>query len=236
MKSKYFIHIVANFLLVVTIAIVFSVIFLSGTSDVFGKTDYAPIYRSATSDKVALMINVYWGTEYLDGFLEIFEKYNVRCTFFVGGCWVAQHSDYLQKIVAAGHEIGNHGYFHKQHSKLSYSQNAEEMVMCSKLVFDFCGIFPTLFTPPSGDFSDETLQAAYDNGFKTILWSRDTIDWRDRNSELVFTRATKQVVGGEFILMHPTPHTLQALEKIIKYFLSNEIQPSTVGEMLECDS
>ncbi len=232
MKSKVFIHIVANFLLVMVIVSVSVIGLVSSTANVFESDDYVPIYRGNATDKVALMINVYWGTEYLDGFLEIFKKYNVKATFFVGGCWVAQHVDYVKKIYDDGHEIGNHGYYHKEHSKLTYQQNVDEMVLCSKLVFECCGEFPTLFAPPSGDFGNETLRAAKDNGFKTIMWSRDTIDWRDKDSNLVYVRATKNVSGGELILMHPTAHTLAALENILQYFLENNLQPVTVSEII----
>ncbi len=230
MKSKLFLHIVVNVLLIAVVVCVSTVSLFGATTNVFNRDEYAPIYRGKGENKVSLMVNVYWGTEYLDGFLEIFKKYNVHATFFVGGCWVAQNPEYLQKIVADGHEIGNHGYFHKEHSKLTYQQNVDEMVTCSKLVFEYCGVFPKLFAPPSGDFSSDTLKAAKDNGYKTIMWSRDTIDWRDKDANIVYSRATKNVSGGELILMHPTQHSLQALEKIVKYLIDNNLQPVTVSE------
>lgn len=232
MKSKVFLHIVVNVLLVAVIACISAVSLIGATANVFNKDDYSPIYRGEKENEVSLMVNVYWGTEYLDGFLDIFKKYNVKATFFVGGYWVMQNPQYLKKIAEAGHEIGNHGFYHKEHSKLTYQQNVEEIVNCSKLVFEYCGVYPTLFAPPSGDFGTETLRAAKDNGFKTIMWSRDTIDWRDKDSELVFTRATKNTDGGELILMHPTEHTLAALERIVRYYTDNNIQPVTVGEMI----
>ena len=58
------------------------------------------------------------------------------------------------------------------------------------------------------------------------------MDWRDKDSSLVYTRATKETEGGELILMHPTAHTLRVLEDIVKYYLDENIQPVTVGEML----
>lgn len=225
-------HLTTNILLVLVVVIIAAASFFGTTVNVAGSVSFDPIYKGSSTDKVCLMINVYWGSEYIHGFLEIFKKYNVQCTFFVGGAWAAKHTDILQTIAEQGHELGNHGYFHKQHSKLSYQQNVEEMVACSKLVFAHCGVFPTLFAPPSGDFGKQTLQAAADNGFRTIMWSRDTIDWRDKDSQLVYTRATKNAQGGDLILMHPTSHTLQALEKIVQYYLNKNIRPVTVGEML----
>ena len=232
MKGKFFSHIIVNVVLVALVLCISAVSLFGSAVNVFHGQDYYPVYRGQSSDKVCLMINVYWGTEYLDGFLEIFEKYGVKATFFVGGVWVAENPQYVIKIHDAGHELGNHGFYHKMQSQLSYDGNVDEIVNCSKLVFSVCGVFPTLFAPPGGDFNDDTLKAAYDNGMKTVLWSRDTVDWRDKDSSLVYTRATKETEGGELILMHPTAHTLRVLEDIVKYYLDKNIQPVTVGEML----
>ena len=151
-----------------------------------------PYYKgNPTRGEVALMINVYWGTEYLDDMLAIFDKYGISTTFFVGGSWVAQYPEMLQKIVDAGHEVGNHGFYHKDHSKLDYESNLQEIKSCGKLVFEYSGVNMTLFAPPSGYYCNATLNAAKECNNKVIMWSRDTIDWRDKDAETVFTRATK---------------------------------------------
>lgn len=221
MKSKVFTHIVSNMLIVLIICGVAVSVFCGGVISTFGGSDYKPIYRGSGSGQVTLMVNVYWGTEYLSQILEIFNKYNVKTTFFVGGCWVAQNPQCLQQIVSCGHEIGNHGYFHKQHSKLSYEQNTSEIAMCAKVIWEYSGTNCNLFAPPGGDYCTDTLKAAFDNGYKTIMWSRDTIDWRDKDSNVIYERATKNVADGELILIHPTLPTVNALEKIIKYYLAN---------------
>ena len=219
MDRKVFTHVIANFVLVVLVFAIATIGFVGATTNVFSSNDNAPIYRGSGEKQVSLMVNVYWGTEYIDDMLAIFDKYNVTTTFFVGGSWVAQYPDMLVKIASHGHEIGNHGYFHKEHSKLSYDNNVKEIVSCGKLVFEYIGTDMTLFAPPGGDFNSNTLAAARDNGYKTIMWSRDTIDWRDKDSDTVYTRATKDTSSGELILMNPTAHTRDALEKIVKYYV-----------------
>lgn len=235
MKGKIFTHVVANAVLVLLVVAVAAVGFVGATTNVFSSNDNAPIYRGSGEKQVSLMINVYWGTEYIDEMLAIFDLYNVKTTFFVGGSWVAQYPDVLKQIVSHGHEIGNHGYFHKNHGSLTYDANVKEIVACGKLVFETVGVGMTLFAPPSGDFSSDTLKAATDNGYKTVMWSRDTIDWRDKDSETVFNRATKNTRDGELILMHPTAHTRDALERIVKYYLDNGFQivpvSTNIGEI-----
>ena len=230
MKNSVFTHVVANFILVALVIAVASVGFIGATTNVFKNNDYAPIYRGSGEKQVSLMINVYWGTEYLDEMLAIFDKYNVNTTFFVGGCWVVQYPEMLQKIISFGHEIGNHGYYHKEHGKLNYEQNVMEIKACGKVVLEYGGVNMNLFAPPSGDFSTDTLTAAKNNGYKTIMWSRDTIDWRDKDAEVVYARATKDTSDGELILMHPTKHTAAALERIITYYIEQGFTVTTVSK------
>lgn len=231
MKSKVFIHVVANVVLIVIIGCISIIGLTSATTNVFNKDDINPIY-GGSGLKVALMINVYWGTEYLEGMLDVLRKYDVHLTFFVGGYWVTQNQGMLKKICEDGHEVGNHGFFHKEHGKLTYDENLSEILSCGKVVFETCGKMPTLFAPPGGDFCTDTLKAANDCGCRTIMWSRDTIDWRDKDPDLVYTRATSNVNGGELILMHPTQHTLDALERILRYLINNNLQPSTVSDVI----
>lgn len=230
MKGKIFVNIVANVVLVVVIVGVALVAFGGGAISVFNKNDYAPIYRGNGKNYVSLMINVYWGNEYLAEMLQILEKYDVKCTFFVGGSWIAKYPELLKSIYDCGHEIGNHGYNHKQHSKLTYQQNMDEITSCNKMVFSHIGVVPTLFMPPSGDFCDNTVQSAKDCNMKMIMWSRDTIDWRDKNEDLIFERCTKNIRSGELILMHPTLRTKNVLEKVIRSLKDSGFNLVTVSE------
>ena len=68
------------------------------------------------------------------------------------------------------------------------------------------------------------------------MWSKDTIDWRDKDSDLIFKRATDNVKAGDFILMHPTEQTLLAFEKIILYHINNGFELVTVSENLNAES
>ena len=228
--EKVFVNIVSNVIIIVIIITVLVFSFSDNIQNVFS-SDLSPIYNgNQESDNVSLMINVYWGTEYLDSILATLSKYSVKCTFFVGGSWVAANATAFNKIVAAGHEIGNHGYFHKEHGKLSASANSDEIIVTHKVVEQLSGIKMNLFAPPSGDFSQTTLHVAEKLGYKTIMWTKDTIDWRDHDSNLIFSRATKNVKGGDLILMHPTRETAIALEKILQYYADNHLSVVTVSQ------
>ena len=68
---------------------------------------------------------------------------------------------------------------------------------------------------------------------KTILWSRDTIDWRDKDASLIYSRATKNIKGGEFVLMHPMKETADALDDILTYYETCALRAVTVSENLQ---
>ena len=67
------------------------------------------------------------------------------------------------------------------------------------------------------------------------MWSKDTIDWRDKDADLVYTRATQNISAGDTILMHPTEHTANALGKILQYYESVGLKAVTVSEILPAD-
>lgn len=192
------------------------------------------VYRRAesASDGVSLMFNVYWGTEEVYRILDTLDEYGGKATFFVGGCWADDNVDCLREILSRGHELGNHGYFHKDHAKMTEAENKEEISVCNRFIQLATGAEMTLFAPPSGAYGKETLAACAALGMKTILWSRDTIDWRDKSASLVYTRATKGIESGEFVLMHPMEATADALGDILTYYKTRELRAVTVSENL----
>ena len=216
--------------------LVFSVgiLCLAPIEDVATEGHETQIYR--TGDKkagVSLMFNVYWGTDEVYRILDILEKHEAKATFFIGGCWADDNVDCIKIIHEKGHELGNHGYFHKDHAKLSLAQNQKEIAQCNRFLQLATGEKITLFAPPSGAYGEATLTACRALGMKTILWSKDTIDWRDKDSSLIYTRATKNVEKGDFILMHPMAETADALEDIIRYYERNSLPLVTVSENLQ---
>ena len=191
-----------------------------------------PIYKGTSKDRVSLMVNVYWGTEYIEPMLDVFDSYEIKTTFFLGGSWVERNHDVAREIVRRGHEIGNHGYFHKDHKKLSKQANKTEIMNCHKVVKSILGVEMNLFAPPSGSFSADTLDIAEEIGYNTIMWSLDTIDWRDKDVALITKRATEKTGGGDLILMHPTKETLEALPGIIDRLLQKGLAVTKVSEIL----
>lgn len=226
-------RIIANMIANIMICIVITMLALGASGSVvsvMGK-EYKPYYNGFSSN-VSLMINVYWGTEYIEPMLDALDDYGAKATFFIGGSWADKNIEIVELISSRGHEIGNHGYLHRDHKKLTIEQNKEEIIITSRLLTNITGKKINLFAPPSGSMGNNMTLVCEELDYKIIMWSKDTIDWRDKDADLVYTRATKNIQGGDFILMHPTAHTLSALPRILEHYKNMGVKSITVSENL----
>ena len=235
LKPTIYLKIVTNVILCVLIFFVGALCVVNVDDGLTVGGEENALYRSAGEDGVgvSLMFNVYSGTSEVYSILKTLENHGAKATFFIGGCWADDNVECLRAIDSAGHEIGNHGYFHKDHSKMSVAENKKEISDCNRFIELALGKKITLFAPPSGAYSNETLSACGLLSMTTVLWTKDTIDWRDKNAALIYTRATKNIALGVFVLMHPTKATSDALNDVLNYYEKNNLKAVTVSTNLK---
>ena len=178
-----------------------------------------PSAISSGKSGVALMFNVYQNTENVGEIAEILGEYGVKASFFLGGIWAQKNREAVFELYLAGHDVGNHGYNHKLPTKVGAATTREEIQRTDALLTGITGEKPYLYAPPSGDFDRQTVDIAQEEGYLTILWSADTIDWRDQDPALLLSRAKSKLSDGGFLLMHPTPATVEALPQIIDWII-----------------
>ncbi|WP_085300427.1 XrtA system polysaccharide deacetylase [Cognaticolwellia mytili] len=71
--------------------------------------------------------------------LELFEKYNVKSTFFTLG-WVAKHCPNLIKaIVDQGHELASHGYSHKRATEMTRAEFFSDVEQSKNILEELSG-------------------------------------------------------------------------------------------------
>lgn len=221
-----------NCVLALIVLVIGVVCFLPSVSTASGVEEKV-YYKGNSEDGVSLMFNVYWGTDLVLQILDVLDEYGVKVTFFLGGCWADDNVSCVKEIVSRGHEIGSHGYFHLEHDKLNLQENLDEIENSVRFLSLACGYEIKLFAPPSGAYNDTVVAAAESLGLKTILWSKDTIDWRDKSVSDCLRRATEGAEGGDLVLMHPMQHTLEALPQILAYYAEHSLKVIPVGENLD---
>ena len=231
LKKEVLISLVSNLSVAVIVICVFAFTLVPAPAAVTSGGGYEPYYNGNRGERnVSLMFNVYENTAVVEGILDVLAQYGAQATFFVGGCWADDNADCLKKIVERGHELANHGYFHKDHAKLNLEENKEEIRLTEVICEALSGVKTRLFAPPSGAFGKNTLAACAELDYKVILWSKDTIDWRDKDVSLVVKRATQNVAGGDLILMHPKEQTLAALPQILEFYGKEGLKAVTVSQ------
>lgn len=229
MKNKI-ISVIVNVVLCAVIASVCAVGFIGGDAAAQVTSNGENLYyKSENPHGVSMMFNVYQNTDNVYAIMDLLDEAGAKATFFLGGSWADDNIDCVRDIAARGHEVASHGYFHKDHSKMNYEQNLAEIRPSVKLLNAVLDSEISLFAPPSGAFNDATVTAATSLNLKTIMWSRDTIDWRDKDVSIVCERATKNLQNGEFILMHPMDVTVKALPTILTYIRENGLTAVTVS-------
>ncbi|MFB6395872.1 polysaccharide deacetylase family protein [Polymorphospora lycopeni] len=96
--------------------------------------------------------------------LDLFATEEVLATIYVPGHTVETFPEVCRRAVAEGHEIGHHGYLHKDHTRLSEAQERAEFERAFAAYDKVLGLRPTGFRAPGGDLSTDTLRLAAEFG------------------------------------------------------------------------
>lgn len=198
------------------------------------KDFFTPVFKGDTTGKKAsISINVAWGEEEIPAMLSIFREHKVKATFFFVGDWVRKFPDLVREISREGHEIANHGLYHGHPNKMGRTELQKLIVENARLLDEVTGEPPVkLFAPPYGEFNNEVLAVAGNLGYRTILWTIDTVDWKRPAPEVIIQRVTERIEPGAIILMHPTAPTVEALSPIIKNLKEQGYSFLPVGKLL----
>lgn len=192
-----------------------------------------PVYQGNTGKKVvAITVNVDWGEEYIPAMLDIFDKEDVKVTFFVTGKWADKNRKLLKKMSEKGHSIQNHGYEHVHFNSLSVEKSMEEIKKAEKIIEEITGQKTSFFASPYGEQNHKILTAVSNIGYELIMWSVDTIDWQRPDPETIVKRVVNKVHNDAIILMHPTEPTVKALPELIARLKSEGYKMVTIEEIL----
>lgn len=178
-----------------------------------------PIYCVQTEEpKISLTFDAAWGNEDTGKILEILKKHNIKVTFFMTGEWVSTYPDDVKAILNAGHDLGNHSETHPNMSQLTDSQKTAELMNVHNKVKALTGYEMFLFRPPFGDYDDAVVENAKKNGYYTIQWDVDSLDWKDYGVNAIIDTVCnhKHLGSGSIILCHNgSKYTAQALDTMI---------------------
>jgi peptidoglycan/xylan/chitin deacetylase (PgdA/CDA1 family) len=180
-----------------------------------------------------------------EALLDMLAQHNVKATFFLKGRNIEAFPETVKDVVEAGHEIGNHSYFHKPMIAFSESGMLEELVRTNNLIEQYIGDTPTLFRPPFG-VQGPGLKMALDTlGMTSVLMSTHGEDWEVSAPQLIADAVLENIEPGSVILLHdghgdvddPNAQqsrapSVEATGIIIETLQAQGYRFKTVGEML----
>lgn len=187
------------------------------------------------ADCVALTFDDGPHPEYTPQILDILKKYGVKATFFVIGKNAEAHPELVERIIAEGHEIGNHTYSHpylKNCGAEGYVKDAERL---QNFLTERFGVTPAFFRPPGGGYREDVARGIEQLGLKYVLWAwrTDARDWASPTAASVAKTVLSTVEGGDVVLLHdyvagksPTP---EALERIIPELIARGYELVTLS-------
>ena len=167
----------------------------------------APTPAPTTGNKVIALTFDDGPGPYTAHLLDILDQYGAKATFFLIGSKVSGQASVVRSIHARGHQLGNHSWSHPELPKLSVDQIAGEIDRTNEAIRQAAGVKPSILRPPYGAINGVVLEQLRTRGMSSILWSVDTRDWADRNSQIVCSRAVAGARPGAVILMHDIHQT-----------------------------
>ena len=115
--------------------------------------------------------------------------------------------------------MGNHSATHPHMSQQTAEQIAVELQKCHDNVKHLTGIEMDLFRPPFGEYDNEVIETATENGYYTIQWDVDSLDWKEQGAQAEINQVLnhKHLGKGSIILFHnDAKYTPQVLDTILK--------------------
>lgn len=166
--------------------------------------------------------------------LDILRQRNIKATFYVIGKNVDMYPHLTRRIVAEGHEIGNHTYTHPNLKKLSAAQVRNEMTKTRAAIVRATGVQPRTMRPPYGAlFQAQRVRIMEEFGYPTIMWAVDPKDWQRPGVSVVRDRILSDTTNGSIILAHDLhAPTIDAMPSTLDGLLKKGYRFVTVSQLL----
>lgn len=170
---------------------------------------------------------------YTEQLLRTLRGAHVRATFFMLGIQVRKFPSVARHVAGATEEIGDHTWDHQDLTQISPHDARVEIARARTEIADIIGVLPAVFRPPYGSMNPAVAAMVGSAGMPVIQWNVDTLDWRDRYSNVVAQRAISEARPGSIILMHDIyASTVNAVPAIIKGLRQRGFTLVTVSQLL----
>jgi|SRR5215472_928051 len=173
--------------------------------------------------------------------LEVLARHGVPATFFLIGRYVQLRPEIAREIAKAGHAIGNHSFAHPLLIFKTAAEIRKEISLCDAALNDRIGEHSHLFRPPFGGRRPAVFRIARELGLEAIMWNVTGYDWNAPPAAEIERKVTKQIRGGDVILLHDGGHrqmgadrsqTVLATDSLIARYKAEGYKFVTIPQMM----
>ncbi|HEY8559611.1 MAG TPA: polysaccharide deacetylase family protein [Pyrinomonadaceae bacterium] len=173
-----------------------------------------------------------------DEILGVLSEQNTKATFFLVGGDLEKNLEEGRKIVAAGHEVGNHSYSHTRMVFVTPSFVKAEIERTDALLRAAGYEKPLHFRPPYGKKLFALPLYLSRNDRRTVTWDvePETFSENADSPESIVRRVLDNAKNGSIILLHvmhdPQKKSLRAVKPIIEGLKGKGFRFATVSELI----
>ncbi len=172
--------------------------------------------------------------------LDLLNQFQAKASFFCVGDNILKHPETFQKIIEAGHAIGNHTFNHLNGWTTRTNQYLENVEKTEQRIDSFFveqkgksekrleNIVRNskLFRPPYGKIRKKQAKYLLENKFKIIMWDVLSGDFDTKISpEKCYKNSINRTQMGSIIVFHDSEKAFDRLEyslpKTLEYFSRN---------------
>ena len=169
--------------------------------------------------------------------LDMLKERRIKATFYVVGNMVKYSPQLIRRMIAEGHEIGNHTVTHGNLARMSDDALRKELQAAHDQIIAETGVTPRTMRPPGGSIKKSQKELMLrEFGYPTILWSVDPEDWKRPGPAVVTSRLVNGASPGGILLVHDLHKpTVDAMPSTFDQLLAQGYEFVTVTELIELD-
>lgn len=161
--------------------------------------------------------------------LDILTEKDIPATFFMLGNMAKNNPDIVRRAERERHEVASHTMYHQNLVHISPSAVQADIDEVNSVFQSILGHTTSLTRPPYGNV-DDTVRSI--TGTPLILWSVDTLDWKNKNTESIVSTAMSEIHDGAIILMHDIyPTSVDAIPTLVDAVRAAGYEFATVSEL-----
>ena len=115
--------------------------------------------------------------------LDLLAAHGARATFFLIGARAERQPALVERIVRAGHALGNHSWNHRHFETLPVAEQRSEIERTDALLRGFDGLPRHDFRPPRGRLTRGMVLDCIRRGQRIAYWSYDSLDYSERTPD-----------------------------------------------------